>query len=172
MSDTILVAAHVGGALVALAAGFAAIYVRTGGRAHKLAGKVYLFGWAALALAGALLGADDGGLSAFEVLNAISFGFALAALMAVALRRRIGPRWLRLHLDWMLSSLAGLWVATANQLLGRLAAMLELPYPFWFFVLLCLAPFLIMPRLGAFLARRHGLPDEPRRQRSGAAPAR
>lgn len=171
MSEMFPVAAHVGGALLALAAGFVAIYVKTGSRAHKAAGRVYVFAWAALALGGALLGADDGQLTAFEVLNAISFGFAIAALLAVALRRRIGQRWLRLHLDWMLSSLAGLWVASANQLLGRLAHTLELPYPFWFFVLLCLAPFLIMPRLGRHLARRHGLPDEPRR-RSRAVAAR
>ena len=171
MSETVVVTAHVGGALVALAAGFAAISVRTGSRAHKLAGKVYLLGWAALALAGALLGADDGRLTAFEALNAISFGLAVAALLAVALRRRIGQRWLRLHLDWMLSSLAGLWVASANQLLGRLAHALELPYPFWLFVLLCASPFFFLPRLGASLARRHGLPDEPRRARGEAAGA-
>lgn len=163
MSETVLVTAHVGGALAALSAGFVAISVRTGSRAHKLAGKVYMAGWAALALAGALLGADDGRLTAFEALNAISFGFAIAALLAVALRRRIGQRWLRLHLDWMLTSLAGLWVATANQLLARLAHALDLPYPLWLFVLLCLTPFVVLPRLGASLARRHGLPAEPRR---------
>jgi|GEM_PF-1967617 len=155
----ILVVGHVGGALLALVAGAVALYVKTGSRPHKVAGKVYLLAWALLALSGALLGADDRQLTAFEVLNAISFGFALAAVLAVVLRRRLGQRWLHLHLEWMLSSLAGLWVATANQLLGRLAAVLELPYPFWFFLLLCLAPFPLMPRLGAVLARRHGLAD-------------
>lgn len=167
----ILVAGHVGGSLAALASGFSALYARSGSRIHKIAGKVYLFGWALLALAGALLGADDNRLSAFEVLNAVGFGCALLAYLVIVFRRRVGQRWLRLHMDYMLISMAGLWVATANQLFGNLAHALGLPYPFWFFVLLCLTPFVVLPRLGAFMARRYGLPAEPKQRRSEAAQA-
>lgn len=147
MLHTILVLAHIAGAILALFAGVAALRLPNGTRAHRLAGKLYLLGWTALALAGALLGLERPGLSAFEVINTLGFAFVLYAYAQVLLRRRIGPRWLRAHYSWMLNSLGFLWVATTNQLLARLAVALELPYPFWFFILLCVSPALILPRI-------------------------
>lgn len=154
---TVVVFLHVAGALAALLANLVILRVRAGSRAHRQAGKIYLLGWAVLALSGAIIGWERPGISAFEVLNAIGFACALYAYLMVVLRRQIGSSWQRRHINGMLSSMAGLWVATANQVLGRIALALDLPYPFWFFVGLCLLPFVVLPRLERWMVQRNQL---------------
>jgi hypothetical protein len=153
----VIVTAHVVGAVSALIANLVVLGVRTGSRPHRMAGKVYLFSWAVLALSGALIGLRRPGISAFEVLNAIGFGCALYAYLVVVFRRRIGPSWQKRHINGMLSSMAGLWVATTNQVLIRTAVALEIPYPFWFFVLLCLLPFVVLPRIERWMTQRNAV---------------
>ena len=160
MAHTILVILHVSGAISALIAGFLAFIYPNGTRAHRLIGKIYLVSWAALAVAGYGLGADDLSISIFEV--ALTFGvFSTGYAYAIVLmRKRIGRAWLPRHYNWMMSSMSALLIATANQVLPRLG----LHYPIWVFVLMCFSPALIIPFYRRRLDRRYGFAKQPKPQ--------
>lgn len=170
MTHTLLVIIHIAGALSALVSGFVALTFQNGVAAHRVAGKVYLLGWTALALAGALLGLRRPGLTAFEVLNAVGYAMVLYAYAQVIFRRRIGRIWLLRHFNWMLGSMAALVVATLNQLLTNASDALRFPYPFWLFWLMVIAPAFVLPRVGRRLAQRYGLVEtrSPKREQATA----
>lgn len=152
MIHTTLVLLHITGALSALITGFLAFIYPNGTRRHRLIGKIYLVAWAVLAGAGFALGARDPRISVFEIATAFgvfSTGYAYAMVL---LRKRIGRAWLPRHYNWMMSSMAGLLIATANQLLPRLGVQ----YPLWVFVLMCCSPALIIPLYRRRLDRRYG----------------
>lgn len=161
---TTLVVSHIAGALVALLTGSLAFIYPNGTRTHRLLGKLYLAGWVVLAIPGYILGADDGRISIFEV--AQTFGvFSTAYAYALVLRRkRIGRTWLPRHYNWMMSSMAGLIIATANQVLPRIG----LEYPIWVFVLLCCTPTFIIPFFQRRLDRRYGFAKQPKSQQQAA----
>jgi uncharacterized membrane protein len=159
MLHTLILVIHITGACGALVTGFLALNISNGTRTHRLLGKLYLVMWLLLTGAGAVLGSDDGGISVFEILNLLGVTCVAIAYSAVLFRRRIGPRWLRHHYNWMVSSLAFLVIATINQVLPRLG----ITYPMWVFVLMVASPSLVIPWYIRRLDRRYGFAKAPER---------
>jgi uncharacterized membrane protein len=154
MLHTIIVVAHVVGALGALVAGILAFTFTKGTRRHRLIGKTYLTMWVIIALTGFTLGADLTP-SVFEIATAYGVFSTVMAYWVVLNRRKIGPRWMAKHYEWMLGSMAALVVATINQVLPRLG----IEYPIWVFVLLAISPAFIIPFILRRLNRRYGFAE-------------
>lgn len=138
---SVLVVVHISLALLALLAGPFAVRLPNGTTRHRAIGKAYVAGWVGFGSTGVYLGALHPGISPFEILNLVGAGFVLAALYPLWRRARLGHRWRRLHYRGMLISYAFVAVATVNQLLRQAG----LDYPFWVFIALAFAPFLILP---------------------------
>lgn len=151
MLHTIIVVAHVVGAVGALVAGILAFTFRKGTPRHRLIGKTYLIMWGIIALTGFMLGADLTP-SVFEIATAYGVFSTGMAYWVVLKRKQIGPTWLPKHYGWMLGSMAALIVATINQVLPRMG----IEYPIWVFVLLAVSPAFIIPLIQRRLDRRYG----------------
>ena len=141
---------HVVSALTALVLGVWAVREPNGTPRHRRIGMGYLIAWSGIAASGFALGADTPAISAFEVLTVVGVALVASAFGAVRWRRRLGPRWLRLHYVLMTASLAALVVTGVNQLLIQ-----TLPaYPRWLFWVLMLSPFAVLPAWHARLDQR------------------
>lgn len=151
MLHTIIVVAHVVGALGALIAGTLAFTFRKGTPRHRLIGKTYLAMWVVIAVTGFTLGADLTP-SVFEIATAYGVFSTGMAYWVVLNRQKIGARWMAKHYEWMLGSMAALVVATINQVLPRMG----IEYPLWVFVLLAFSPAFIIPFIKRRLDRRYG----------------
>ncbi len=152
MLHTLIVVAHVVGAVGALVAGVLAFTFRKGTPRHRLIGKTYLAMWMVLAATGYTLGANLTP-SVFEIATAYGVYSTVMAYWVVLKRKQIGPAWLAKHYGWMLGSMAALIIATVNQVLPRIG----IEYPIWVFVLLTLSPALIIPFIQRRLDRRYGV---------------
>jgi hypothetical protein len=146
----LLVITHVLSAVTGLGLGFAALKFPNGTPRHRAIGKAYLVAWVVIACTGFALGADTPELSAFEILTMLGFGCVAFAYAMVLLRRRIGPRWLRLHYVWMSASVAALVVTSVNQTILQTWG----EYPRWMFFALVFSPVLILPVYHRALDRR------------------
>lgn len=135
-----LVAFHVVSASTALIAGFTAVTLQRKAPLHRMAGKVYLLAWLGFAASAYALGARRPEISPFEIITTIGIFFTLRAYWAVLNRKKLGKRWLSLHYDNMLSSLAFVCIATLNQILFRIFDL-----PQWSFWILVALPFFVLP---------------------------
>lgn len=151
MLHTIIVVAHVVSAVGALIAGVLAFTLTKGTPRHRLIGKTYLALWVVLAVTGFTLGADLIP-SVFEIATAYGVFSTVMAYRVVLNRRKIGPRWMAKHYEWMLGSMAALIVATINQVLPRMG----IEYPIWVFVALAVSPAFFIPFIQRRLDRRYG----------------
>lgn len=154
---TVAVAIHVAFALAALVAGPLAVRFPNGTPRHRRIGRTYVLAWLVFGATGGYLGLLRPGITPFEVLNLLGFGFVVAALHALWRRRRIGRSWKRRHYRYMLISYAFVAVATVNQVLGQAG----LAYPLWVFGALALAPFLVLPRVIRRLDAAYGSSAPP-----------
>ncbi|GEM47624.1 DUF2306 domain-containing protein [Deinococcus cellulosilyticus] len=145
-----LVLFHVVTAGTALLSGFTAVNLQRKAPLHRIAGKAYLLSWLGFAASAYLIGARRPEISPFEVITTIGLFFTLMAYWAVLNRRKLGPRWIGLHYNNMLSSLAFVCIATLNQILFR---MFDVPQ--WSFWVLVALPFFVLPIYGRKLNRRY-----------------
>lgn len=143
---------HIFGACGALVTGFLALNFPNGTRTHRMAGKCYLAMWLLLFVCGIIIGIRHWHVTGFQVLSWFSMGAVTYAYAMVFLRKRIGRSWLRRHYHAMVISMAGLVVATINQVLTNLGVA----YPIWVFYLMVAAPSLIIPLYMRRLDRRYG----------------
>lgn len=151
MNSVLVLVVHIGAAVGALITGVLAVRFPNGTRAHRRLGKAYMGMWITLFVGGVIIGWGRPGISAFEVLNALGMSFVTLGYALIPLRRRIGPRWVSLHYICMLTSLAFIIVAAANQMLPRIGV----PYPWWGLVVLSILPFFVIPPYVARLDRRY-----------------
>lgn len=151
MVGSLVVFVHIGGAVGALLTGFFALRFPNGTRRHRQLGKAYVAAWSSLFISGVIIGARHPGISVFDVLNILGFSFVLLGYGLVLFRRRLGHRWLSLHYNCMITSLAFIVVATANQLLPRLG----ITYPWWSLIILSSLPFFVIPPYIAWLNQRY-----------------
>ncbi len=139
----LLLTVHVLSAVTALVAGMCAYLFPNGTKAHRRAGRGYLWAWGIFAPSGLWLGAARTEISAFELLTLLGLCAVLIGVIALRRKRALGPVWRHHHLRWMIISYAFVVVATLNQLLNQL----DVPRLPWLFWLLVFAPFLILPPL-------------------------
>lgn len=147
----------------ALITGALALTFPNGTPRHRIIGKAYLAAWLVLAPCGLMLGLRRPGISAFEVLTWLGLAQVAYAYGVIFFRKRIGRTWVQKHYSGMVGSMAGLVVATVNQVLPQLGV----EYPLWVFLLMAASPFLWVPFVIRWLDRRHGF--APAKRAKGAA---
>lgn len=152
----LLVTLHITGAIGGLITGTLAFVYPNGTPKHRIIGKTYLAMWVLIAVTGFIFGMEDLRPSPFEIATAFSIFCVVKAYMAIVRRKKLGRIWLKQHYGWMLGSMAGLVIATVNQVLPRLG----ITYPIWVFIAMAVSPAFILPLIQRRLDRRYGFAKE------------
>jgi len=137
---------HVGGAVLAIAAGMAVLAMPKGTRRHRFTGRAYVAAMITLNVSSLFIFSLTGRFSLFHAFALFSLATVIAGFLAVY-RRRPREGWLDMHLQFMTWSYIGLVAAAASEAAVRLPDS-----PFWWAV--ALASLFVFAVGGLWLARK------------------